>query len=71
MIQVVKILNILFAIENGNPETINAIPDHLFNTLVSFIKNNDVNENLFCNTCNLYGILIDKKDKNELTEKVY
>ena len=63
--QVIKILNVLFLIDGT--ETIKEFPQHLFNLLVRFVMNNNVNEILFCNTCNLFGIWIEKK--NELSQK--
>jgi hypothetical protein len=64
--QVIKILNILFALPG--PENITEIPSNLMNLLVKLVQKNDTQEQLFCNTCNLFGILIDKK--NALSEKV-
>lgn len=63
--QVIKILNVLFLIDG--PEAVKEVPQHLFNLLIKFIMNNNVNEILFCNTCNLFGIWIEKK--NELSQK--
>lgn len=64
--QVVKILNVLFLLDG--PEIICDIPKHLLNLLEKLIVSNQVNEALFCNTCNLVGIIIEKK--SPLTEKI-
>jgi|JI10StandDraft_1071094.scaffolds.fasta_scaffold962277_2 hypothetical protein len=64
--QVVKILNVLFLLDG--PEIISDIPKNLLNLLERLIVSNQVNEALFCNTCNLVGIIIEKK--NPLTEKI-
>lgn len=64
--QVVKILNVMFLI-NG-PELISDLPKNLMGMLERLVRNNPVNEMLFCNTCNLLGVILDKK--NALTEKV-
>ena len=64
--QAIKILNVLFLIPQ--PEVIKEIPANLFKLLVKLINKNDIHEALFCNTCNLFGILIERK--NELGEKV-
>jgi hypothetical protein len=64
--QVVKILNVMFLI-NG-PEVISDIPKNLMGLLERLMRNNQVSEPLFCNTCNLFGVILDKK--NTLTDKV-
>lgn len=64
--QVVKILNVMFLI-NG-PEVISDIPKNLMGLFERLIRNNQVSEPLFCNTCNLFGVILDKK--NALTDKV-
>ena len=58
--QIIKILNILFLV-NGS-ETIKEIPMNLMCLLMKLVKDNDSHEFLFCNTCNLVGIIIDKKN---------
>ena len=66
MQQVIKILNILFNLPA--PEVITELPVNLKSLFAKLIQKNDVNEQLFCNTCNLMGIMIDKK--NGLSEKI-
>ena len=63
--QVLKILNVLFLLEG--PEQIKEVPQNLFKILIDFVMKNNVNEVLFCNTCNLFGIWIEKK--NEMSQK--
>ena len=56
----IKILNIKFAITQ--PETIKDLPNNLWKLLIRLVQDNDVNELLFCNTCNLFGIWLDQKN---------
>lgn len=56
MAQIVKILNVLFLIKTS--EYSGVIPTNLFKALTNFLKSNESNEILFCNTCNLFGILL-------------
>jgi hypothetical protein len=56
MAQIVKILNVLFLIKNI--EFSGTIPSNLFKALSNYIKNNESHEAIFCNTCNLFGILL-------------
>ena len=59
MVQIVKILNVLFGYQS--PEVPSRVPDALFKSLSRFVQSNLDHENLFCNTCNLFGILVTEK----------
>ena len=59
MAQVVKILNVMFLLDG--PEAIKSIPENLWKALCRYVKDNQVHEILFCNTCNLFGIFLEKK----------
>ena len=56
MMQVVKILNVLLALDK--PKQIATLPVKLWASLSQYVLENETHEVLFCNTCNLMGILV-------------
>jgi hypothetical protein len=68
MTQIVKLLNILYTSVDGvSLQT--EIPSKLFTVLSIYVRDNLVHENLFCNTANLFGVLV--QSRLSIREKVY
>ena len=69
MEQIVRTLNIMYMGIQGKEAFTDIFPENLLQECKKYISSLEYGEMLFCNTCNLFGVILDNSPNNK--PKIY
>lgn len=69
MEQIVRLLNVIYCPIKGQPKFSTPLPKNLMAEIKCYISSIESGENLFCNSCNLFCVILDSA--SEYSDVIY